>query len=103
VVVDYSCVAEVVQLLRFGPRGRTHLQLAAIDVWDVAGLVMAHEIGHIAGLRHATRGVMHGRLDVEDLVALRRDALRFTRGEAAALRTALVSTLERATAQSKRP
>jgi hypothetical protein len=43
------------------------------------------------------------RIDIEDLVAFRRDALGFSRGEAATLRAALTSMVERATARRGEP
>ncbi len=102
VLVDYDCVAAVTAGVSLSPRGRTWPHLARLDPWEVVGLVMAHEIGHVAGVRHAGRGVMQARLDIEDLAAFRRDELEFSRREAATLRAALASMVER-TARRNEP
>ena len=100
VVVNHRCVADAFHAMRFGPSGRGRPQLSVLDFADVLGLVVAHEIGHIAGLRHAN-GVMHARLTPNELVAFQEGALAFTRSEAATLRTALLVTRPQGTTARK--
>jgi hypothetical protein len=90
VVVHYECVADVVHAIRHSQVGRSTVRLSTLQVGDVVGLVVAHEIGHVAGLPHADGGVMHARLDASDILAFREGAMAFGRGEAATLRSALV-------------
>lgn len=89
VVVNHRCVADALHAISYGAAGRAMPSLRLLQLGDVVGLVVAHEIGHIAGLRH-TEGVMHARLNPNDLVAFQRGSLAFARSEAAALRTALL-------------
>jgi len=91
VVVHHGCVADALHAIQFGPAGRTLPRLLMLQLADVIGLVVAHEIGHIAGLHHAD-GVMHARLNPNDLVAFQQGSLVFARSEAATLRTALLVT-----------
>ena len=53
----------------------------------VLGCVIAHEIGHIAGLSHAPRGLMHSHWSVEDLHAAAAGRLTFTEEQGRTLRT----------------
>ena len=102
VVVNHRCVADALHAISFGQAGRAMPRLRILQLGDVVGLVVAHEIGHIAGLRH-THGVMHARLNPTDLAAFQDGTLVFARSEAATLRTALlverpiVATARRAT------
>jgi hypothetical protein len=55
---------------------------------DIVGAVVAHEIGHVLGLRHAPLGLMRAELEAEDVVALRQGNLRFSREEAVRMHAA---------------
>jgi predicted Zn-dependent protease len=81
--------------------GTVHPLLLVSRHDDLLGAVIAHEIGHVLGLRHGT-GLMRARLDPRDVVALRLGSLAFAPVDAARLRTsvaALGREPERATGQ----
>jgi len=89
VLVDFDCVADVVHQLRTTPIGRSNPLLATVDESDLIGLAIAHEIGHLAGLRHAGTGVMRARVDANAILCLRQQSLTFAAREAAILRRAM--------------
>ncbi|WP_157898901.1 hypothetical protein [Luteitalea pratensis] len=67
---------------------------------------MAHEIGHLLGIRHAASGLMRATLQADDMVAVRRGMLRFSPAEASRMRiAALLAGKERlrASAAGARP
>jgi hypothetical protein len=78
-VVDFAA--------RFSARngGAPHPLLFVARHDDLLGAVVAHEIGHVLGLRHG-EGVMRARLDPSDVVALRRGTLAFAPGDCARMR-----------------
>ena len=78
---------------------RSHPLLAGGQSDDVVGVVVAHEIGHLLGLGHASKGVMRTRLDAEDIIAFRSGRLRFTAIESAHLR---IASAERRAALAQR-
>ena len=49
---------------------------------------MAHEIGHLLGIRHAASGLMRASLEADDIIAFRRGKLRFSPAEARGMRIA---------------
>jgi hypothetical protein len=67
---------------------RSHPLLSTGQFDDVVGVLIAHEIGHLFGLKHASKGVMRVRLDAEDIITFRSGGLRFTAKESAHLRVA---------------
>jgi hypothetical protein len=93
VVISVPCVAGVAfRLSRHSAmRGNPLLLMPRHD--DLVGAVMAHEIGHLLGLRHAPTGLMRATLEAADLAALRRGQLGFSQQEAARMRVTLESTL----------
>jgi hypothetical protein len=63
---------------------------------DLIGAIVAHEIGHLLGLRHAPAGLMRASLETDDLIALRRGKLLFSPAEAGRMRiAALLAGAER--------
>jgi len=55
---------------------------------DLVGAIVALEIGHLLGIRHAPAGLMRAGLEADDIIALRRGKLRFSPAEAGRMRTA---------------
>lgn len=95
-VVSVPCMADwVFDLSRMRPSDTEPL-LAIPRHDDVVGAAVAHEIGHIFGLRHTSQGLMRATLRPVDVVDLRRGRLRFSPREAARLRASVQS------AQAKR-
>ena len=88
VVVSVPCVASgAFQLTRPGRTGTNPL-LAMPRHDDLIGAIVAHEIGHLLGIRHARAGLMRAGLEADDIIALRRGKLRFSPAEASRMRIA---------------
>jgi hypothetical protein len=88
VMVSVPCVAGVA--FRLTRRGRTGTNplLAVPRHDDLIGAIVAHEIGHLLGIRHARAGLMRACLEADDIIALRRGQLRFSPVEASRMRIA---------------
>jgi hypothetical protein len=88
VMVSVPCVAGVAFRLTRRPGTGTNPLLAMPRHDDLIGAIVAHEIGHLLGIRHALAGLMRANLDAADIVALRRGKLRFSPAEAGRMRIA---------------
>jgi len=86
VLVSVPCVAGVAWRIAGRPVTRSHPMLAEGRFDDLVGAVVAHEIGHLLGMRHASTGLMRARLEADDIVALRLGRLGFSQPEAALMR-----------------
>jgi hypothetical protein len=93
VVISVPCVAGVAFRLSRSPAVRGNPLLAMPKHDDLVGAVVAHEIGHLLGLRHAPTGLMRATLEAADIAALRLGQLGFSRQEAARMRVTVESTL----------
>ena len=80
--VSVPCVAAVLARLRQRLDTGSHPLLAVSRHHDLTGAVVAHEVGHILGLRHGPTGVMREQLDRNDIVSLRVHRLAFTEPDA---------------------
>jgi hypothetical protein len=97
VVVSVPCVADFAFGLSRSDNGR-HPWLATPRHDDLVGAVVAHEIAHLLGLRHASSGIMRSGLHVEELLALRAGKLAFQQQEVPRLRIGLAAAHADATA-----
>lgn len=88
VMVSVPCVAGVAFQLTRRPGTGTNPLLATLRHDDLVGAIVAHEIGHLLGIRHAPSGLMRDSLEADDMIALRRGKLRFSPAEASRMRIA---------------
>jgi hypothetical protein len=96
VMVSVPCVAGVAFRLTRRPGTGTNPLLAMPRHDDLIGAIVAHEIGHLLGIRHAPAGLMRASLETDDMIALRRGKLRFSPAEAGRMRiAALLAGAER--------
>ena len=88
VIVSVPCLAGVAfRLTRRAGLGTNPL-LAMPRHDDLVGAIVAHEIGHMLGIRHAPSGLMRASLEAGEIIALRRWKLGFSPAEARGMRIA---------------
>lgn len=91
VLVYVPRVRQVAEAIRRGSGGRAHPALFSVSTGQVAGLTIAHEVGHAFGLRHRSSGPMKAHPDPGDFIELRAARLRFHVDEIRTLRAALTA------------
>jgi hypothetical protein len=91
VIVSVPCLASFAFRLTRGIETRTNPLVAVLNHVDLAGAVVAHEIAHLLGIRHASTGLMRATMEAGDVVALRSRRLRFSPTEAGRMRIAALS------------
>jgi hypothetical protein len=89
IVVYVSRNADIAQAVRRRGADGSNAVLGTITTGHLNGLAIAHEIGHVMGLRHQSSGPMKATPDTGDMIALRGSALRFGPAESEAIRLAL--------------
>ena len=82
VTVSVPCVAAVASRLSNPGRVRGHPLLAMARYDDIVGAAVAHELGHVLGLKHG-EGLMRPLLGPEQIVQLRKGSLGFSHLDAA--------------------
>ncbi len=94
VMVSVPCVAGVAFRLsrRAGTGSNPLLAMPRHD--DLIGAIVAHEIGHLLGIRHAPAGLMRASLEADDIIALRRGKLRFSPAEVSKMQIAALLARE---------
>jgi hypothetical protein len=86
VIIYVGCARAVTNEL--GGRARDP-RLLSLRLGDVVALTLAHELGHLWGLRHTGTGLMKARHDATDLMALRSSRLALAPDEAQRLARAI--------------
>jgi hypothetical protein len=94
VMVSVPCVAGAAFRLTRRAGTGTNPLLAMPRHDDLVGAIVAHEIGHLLGIRHAPLGLMRASLEAGDMIALRRGKLRFSPAEASRMRIAALLARE---------
>jgi hypothetical protein len=94
VIVSVPCVSGAAFRLSRRTGTRTNPLLAMPRHDDIVGAIVAHEIGHLLGARHAPAGLMRALLKADDIIALRQGKLRFDPAEASKMRIQASSAAE---------
>ncbi len=96
ILVFLACHDELARTL-----GRT--AAATLQVGDLLGLTVAHEVGHVLGLAHGAVGVMQARFDMNAFLDLCTSRLAFMPHEQLQMRQAMLVRARDTMAWARRP
>ena len=94
VIIYTPRLREVVAALRRLPAARSQPALQTLDPGHLAGLAIAHEIGHGLGLPHRGSGVMKADPAVFEILELRAGRLGFADHERSRMHLALARQVD---------
>ena len=83
--VSVPCVAAIALRLRQRLDTGSHPLFALASHHDLTGAILAHEVGHVLGLRHGPTGLMRERLDRNDVLSLRSHRFTFAAPDVATM------------------
>jgi hypothetical protein len=89
-LVSVPCVADVALTFQRRSSNRSHPVLARLGIPQLLGMTIAHELGHVLGLKHTPSGLMCARIESEEILALVSGNLTFSRAEAAQMRSSAI-------------
>ena len=101
VLVYLPRVVEMLASIRAGSSARSNPALESVEIGDLLGLTIAHEVGHALGLTHGASGVMKARPSLDEVIALRRSRLVFGKKEQTVMRVALIARSDELMARAR--
>jgi hypothetical protein len=89
VLVYVPRLDDLVKRIRSNTQSRSNPILATVTRGHLAGLTIAHEVGHILGLPHAASGVMKASPGLAEILSVRTSRLSFQPSDALRMRQSM--------------